>query len=114
MTLAFLDIAPAAERHALVVPKKHADDLLAASADDAIAVMRTAQIMARRLEETLHPDGMTLFQANRPAGWQDVFHLHLHVVPRWEDDQLVRPWSSGPQQDHDRLARVAERLRLSG
>ncbi len=114
MTLAFLDIAPAAEGHALVVPKKHADDLLAASADDAIAVMRTAQIMARRLEETLHPDGMTLFQANRPAGWQDVFHLHLHVVPRWEDDQLVRPWSSGPQQDHDRLARVAERLRLSG
>ncbi len=88
MTLAFLDIAPAAEGHALVVPKKHADDLLAASADDAIAVMRTAQIMARRLEETLHPDGMTLFQANRPAGWQDVFHLHLHVVPRWKDDQL--------------------------
>lgn len=109
-TLAFLDVAPVAEGHTLVVPKMHADNLLTASEDDAVAVMRTVHLVVRRLDKTLRPDGITLFQANRAAGWQDVFHLHLHIVPRWKDDQLVRSWSRSPSQGHDRLARVAERV----
>jgi histidine triad (HIT) family protein len=63
--------------------------------DDAAAVMRAGVDVARILDAALHPDGFSLFQANEPAGWQVVFHLHLHVIPRWFDDALIRPWSPG-------------------
>jgi histidine triad (HIT) family protein len=91
-TVAFLDHTAVTEGHTLVIPKQHAADLWEITEDDAAAVMRTAHKMARRIREILNPAGLTLFQANRPAGWQDVFHLHVHVVPRYPDDQLTRPW----------------------
>ena len=110
MTVAFLDINPATEGHTLVVPKMHADDLLDADADSAAAVMRGARAVALLLDRQLSPDGMTLFQANRAAGWQDVFHLHVHVVPRWDGDGLTRPWSPRPAAPED-LEAVVQRLR---
>ena len=113
MTLGFLDINPATEGHTLVVPKVHADDLLDADADAAAAVMRGARAVALLLDRHLDPDGITVFQANRPAGWQDVFHLHVHVVPRWEGDDLVRPWT--PRTGEPRaLESTTQRLRGNG
>lgn len=109
-TLAFLDIAPAAEGHTLVVPKCHADDLLAVTAEDLTEVARTTRFVALLLDERLKPDGLTVFQANREAGWQDVFHLHFHVVPRWHHDPLKLPWRSQPASP-EQLAAVAARLR---
>jgi histidine triad (HIT) family protein len=109
-TMAFLDINPATEGHTLVVPRVHSDDLMHADADTAAAVMRSARAVAILLDRQLAPDGITVFQANRPAGWQDVFHLHVHVVPRWDDDDLVRPWSARPAGP-EALRRTAERLR---
>ena len=109
-TLAFLDINPAADGHTLVVPKQHADDLFDIDADSAAAVMRTVKVVADRIAERLAPDGLTLFQANRAAGWQDVLHLHVHLVPRWDGDGLVRPWQPAPAAGH-RLAAVAGTLR---
>lgn len=108
-TLAFLDINPASDGHTLVVPKTHADDLFDIDAESAAAVMRTVRLVAARLDARLAPDGLTVVQTNRPAGWQDVFHLHVHLVPRWEGDGLVRPWKprSAPAE---RLAAMAERL----
>ena len=96
-TLAFLDITAVAEGHTLVIPKQHADDLWSISESDASAVMRTVHRLADRLRLILAPEGLTLFQANRSAGWQDVFHLHVHLVPRWTDDQLRRPWAASPR-----------------
>jgi len=90
--IAFLDINPATDGHTLVAPKEHFPDIWALSDEVSSDVWRLAVGVAHRLNEVLHPDGMTLFQANREAGWQDVFHFHLHVVPRWEGDALVRPW----------------------
>lgn len=74
---------------------------------------KATHAVARLIWERLEPDGVTLFQANRPAGWQDVFHLHVHVVPRWHGDNLLRPWglsSSG----RSRIDQVAERLGAEG
>jgi len=109
-TLAFLDITAVAEGHTLVIPKRHADDLWQITESQAAAVMRTVHRLAARLRTQLHPDGLTLFQANRPSGWQDVFHLHVHLVPRWTGDQLHRPWVASPKP----LAKLEQiRLRLA-
>ncbi|MBW1598386.1 HIT family protein [Streptomyces sp. JJ38] len=96
LTVAFLDITAVMDGHTLVIPKRHATDLWDVAVEDAVAVMNTAHRMARRIREVLEPDGLTLFQANREAGWQDVFHLHLHVVPRLAGDHLHRPWTAEP------------------
>jgi histidine triad (HIT) family protein len=109
---AFLDISPATEGHTLVIPKRHAVDIWDLDPEDGRAVWSLGQEVAILLRERLHPDGMTLFQANASAGWQDVFHFHLHLVPRWHDDGLVKPWTIGAG-DPDRLAVVAERLRTN-
>jgi histidine triad (HIT) family protein len=95
-TVAFLDITRVAEGHTLVIPKRHAADLWEISDEDALAVMRTVRRLADRIRDVLRPDGLTLFQANGAAGWQDVFHLHVHLVPRTAGDQLNRPWVAAP------------------
>ncbi len=95
-TLAFLDIFPASPGHTLVVPKTHAEDIWSIDPDAFAAVARTTRAVCELIDQRLGPDGLTLFQANRSAGWQDVFHLHVHVVPRYENDGLVQPWKDAP------------------
>ncbi len=92
-TVAFMDANPAAEGHVLVVPRGHARGIFDIDEVDAGAVMGAATRVARALRACLDFGGMTLFQANEPAGWQDVFHFHLHLVPRSDDDSLVQPWT---------------------
>jgi histidine triad (HIT) family protein len=108
-TLAFLDIAPAAPGHTLVIPKAHVPHLLESTPEGAAAVIQTARIVARLLDEKLQPDGLTLFQAIKEAGWQDVPHLHVHVVPRWNGDELVRPYDPA-QATPDELDAVLKQL----
>lgn len=91
-TMAFVDRGQATYGHTLVVPRLHAADIWAISESDARAVMAMAKRVAPLLDERLAPDGLNLTQSNRPAGWQDVFHFHLHVIPRWQGDGLVPPW----------------------
>jgi histidine triad (HIT) family protein len=109
--LAFLDIAPATDGHTLVVPKNHAQDLLSVNPEDLVAVATASQAVTRLLDDRLKPDGFTVFQTNRQAGWQDVFHLHFHVVPRWTSDPLRLPWKSEPASE-ERIASIAARLAL--
>ncbi|HEV7204248.1 MAG TPA: HIT family protein [Jatrophihabitans sp.] len=110
-TVAFLDLAPANPGHTLVVPREHATDLLDASPEQATAVARTAQLVARLQRDRLGADGVTLFQANRAAGWQDVFHLHVHVVPRYDGDSLRLPWRADPADVADLDAALSELTR---
>jgi histidine triad (HIT) family protein len=95
-TLAFLDINPATRGHALVVPKAHATDLLDASAEDLAAVAGVAQQLARAAVEGLGADGVNLLQSTGAAAFQTVFHLHVHVVPRYEGDGILLPWIPTP------------------
>jgi histidine triad (HIT) family protein len=109
-TLAFLDIAPAAPGHTLVIPKAHVPHLLESTPDGAGAVIQAARVVARLIDAKLQPDGLTLFQAVKEAGWQEVPHLHVHVVPRWNGDELVRPYDPEPATT-DELAAVLTQLR---
>jgi histidine triad (HIT) family protein len=109
-TVAFMDIAPATPGHALVVPRRHSADLLEIEVDDLSAVALAAQRLARRMEAVLDADGINLLNARGAAAWQTVFHFHIHVVPRYEDDPLELPWV--PREgDPDEIAAVAARLR---
>ena len=109
-TVAFMDINPATRGHALVVPRAHSTDLLDIGPDDLAAAMLAAQRVARRMEEVLEPDGFNVLQATRPAAWQTVFHFHLHVLPRYEDDPLELPWIPR-ERDEKEIAEVAGQLR---
>ena len=89
--VAFLDWAPAATGHTLVVPRQHARTLLDMDPASAGALMSSAARVARLLDRALHPDGLTMLQTNEEAGWQSAFHVHLHLIPRWTGDDLVLP-----------------------
>lgn len=90
--ITFMDINPVTDGHALVVPKAHARTIWDLDADDGRAVWTLAQEVARAMRTGLDPHGLTLFIANEEAGWQDVFHFHVHLVPRWRGDELLKPW----------------------
>jgi histidine triad (HIT) family protein len=109
-TVAFMDINPATPGHALVVPRVHSADLLEISSEDLTATALAAQRLARRMKDVLKADGINLINACGAAAWQTVFHFHIHVVPRYEDDPLKLPWVPAPG-DSDEIAAVAAKLR---
>src|ERR1700761_7670978 len=83
-TLAFMDVMPEAEGHVLVVPKEAAQDIFDLSADGMTAMMATTQKVARAVDKALAPDGIQLKQYTRAPAGQSIFHVHFHIVPRWE------------------------------
>lgn len=98
-TYAFMDINPAADGHLLVVPKRHSTDLMDISPSDLAAVTLAAQRIAKVARAELGADGVNLLNSCGADAWQDVFHFHLHVVPRYADktkDRLVLPWVAAP------------------
>jgi histidine triad (HIT) family protein len=108
-TVAFMDINPATRGHVLVVPREHATDLLEVGADDLAACAAMAQRIAGRQRERLGADGVNLINSCGAAAWQTVFHFHVHVIPRYEDDPLRLPWRPAPG-DADEIAAAAREL----
>lgn len=92
LTIAFMDIGQVNPGHVLVATKRHAVTLLDITPEEAAAVLQTAQRVARAVQASFDPPGMTLFQANGPVGGQTVFHFHLHVLPRHGDDGMALAW----------------------
>lgn len=88
-TLAFMDVMPEAEGHVLVVPKEGAQDILDLSAEGLTAMMATVQRVAKAVDKALAPDGIQLKQYNRAPAGQSIFHVHFHILPRWEGVSLA-------------------------
>ena len=109
-TVAFMDINPATRGPRAGRPARRTRaDLIEISDEDLERTMLAARRLARRMDEVLEPDGFNLLNSCRPAAWQTVFHFHLHVIPRYEDDPLKLPWIPGPRRRRDEIAAVAER-----
>jgi histidine triad (HIT) family protein len=108
-TVAFMDINPANRGHALVVPREHARDLLEIPAADLEACAVAAKRLAARQKERLGADGVNLLNSCGEAAWQTVFHFHVHVIPRYDDDPLRLPWTPGPG-DADEIAAAGREL----
>lgn len=91
-TLAFLDIAPVNPGHALVVPKLHRETLTEMGPDLVADTFRSARSVVAAVESALDPDGLNLLQTNGEAAGQEVFHAHVHVLPRYADDDVSVDW----------------------
>lgn len=85
-TLAFLDIKPVNQGHALVVPKTHFVNVFDGDSETLGRMMQTAQKVARALREVTNCDGVNITMNNEHAAGQEIFHAHLHIIPRFEDD----------------------------
>ena len=92
-TLAFMDINPANPGHTLVIPKRHVRDIYELDEETAAGVMKATVRVARAIKRALQPDGMNLVQSNERAAGQEIFHFHVHIIPRWHGDglRLARP-----------------------
>ena len=110
-TFAFMDIMPRGDGHCLVIPKKPARNILDAEPASLTAVMATVQKLARAVMTAFGAEGVTVQQFNEPAGGQVVFHLHFHVIPRFDGVKL-RP-HSGEMEDPDVLKANAEKIRAA-
>jgi histidine triad (HIT) family protein len=113
-TMAFMDIRPATRGHLLVVPTRHSVELSDVPIEDAAAVMNLAVDLSRRAVSGLGATGVNLLVASGVSAWQTVWHFHLHVVPRYEGDDLTPPWSLDlPVVDRAQLAEPARLIRES-
>ena len=108
-TLAFMDIAPATRGHALVIPRAHAVDLLSVGGEDLRAAASAARRLAQRAKDRLGADGVNLLNSCGAAAWQTVFHFHIHVIPRYDDDPLRLPWQPSPG-DPQEIAAAGQEL----
>jgi len=97
-TLALLDIMPRSEGHALVIPKHPVRNMLDCPADVLAAVTATTQKLAQAAIKAFAADGVTIQQFNEAAGGQEIFHLHVHVLPRHEGAVLRPPGKMGDQE----------------
>ena len=88
--LAFLDINPLGPGHSLVVPTRHVADLFEGGAAVLAEVAPLVEEASRLLVGRLGADGINLFQSTGAAAGQDVFHFHVHLLPRWKDDGVLR------------------------
>ena len=110
-SLAFLNIMPESKGHTLVIPKYPAVDIFELDDAPLEAMARTAKRMALALREAFKPDGMFVYQLNGEAAGQSVFHIHTHVVPRYQGVAL-RSHEAGMEAD-EVLREQAELIRTA-
>ncbi len=110
-TIAFMDAGQVNPGHVIVATKKQVVTVLDLDDDLAGALFRTAAKVARAVDRAFQPEGITILQANKEAGWQTVPHVHLHVLPRHKDDgvELVWPRKNPPLEE---LNKLAERIKV--
>lgn len=112
-TAAFIDPRQVTPGHTLVVPKAHVRDLFELNDAPAAALLPAVARVARAVRQAFECEGISLWQQNGAAAGQEVFHLHIHVMPRHAGDGLLRIYPSAPSYPSvDERAEIARRLRL--
>ena len=107
--VAILDIHPWGTGHSLVVPTRHVTDLLDGGAEVLVEIAPLVEETARLLVGRLGADGINIFQSSGAAAGQEIFHFHLHLVPRWRGDGVLNHLVGTPagvddlEQLHTRL-----------
>jgi histidine triad (HIT) family protein len=110
LTVAFMDIHPASNGHSLVIPKRHFRNIFDIDDSNLESVMRMTRRVALATRNALGCDGMNIMLSNEKAGFQDVFHIHFHVIPRWLEDEYFMIWNR-KRGDMDIMRKTAVRIR---
>ena len=109
LTYAFMDINPLNDGHALVIPKYHAENIYTTPDEWFGPTMSTVQRIASAVNKVVRPEGINILQANGPGAKQSVFHLHMHVIPRYADDGAGMNWEM-KHGDMDAIGELAEQI----
>ncbi len=113
-TIAFMDIGQVNPGHVLVATKAHLENVFELNDEQAGAVFRATARLARAVRDAFAPQGLALFQANGKAAAQTVFHFHIHVLPRWDNDGVRLGWpAKNPSREELEECAVRIRARLS-
>ena len=111
-TLAFMDVFPQSRGHMLVIHKhEQARNLLDVSKDGLAQIMASVQKLTRAIDETLSPDGIIITQFNGAPAGQTVYHLHVHIIPKYEGDLKLH--ASGGMADMDELNALAAQIKAA-
>jgi histidine triad (HIT) family protein len=110
MVLAFMDIRPLSVGHALVIPKAHYVDIFDIPAKDLAAVHVASKTVATAVKRATGADGISIIEQNGKAAGQDVFHLHVHVVPRFAGVKLPA-FSDLKMVERPELDAMAEKIK---
>lgn len=105
-----LDVAPAAKGHCLIIPREHFKDIYEIDADTAGKLFSLATEVARALKQELSCDGLNILQNNGAAAGQTVNHFHLHLIPRFEGDDVTVNWNP-KESNGQELSELAKALR---
>ncbi len=111
--IAFLPLKPATRGHTLVMPKRHVPDLWSIDRQLGSSLMAAVVEVGRAIEKALDPDGMNLISSAGRVASQTVFHLHLHLVPRWPDDRIGNIWPPSEPWSEEELDDVAALIRAA-
>ena len=111
--IAFFPLKPATKGHTLVIPRRHVADVWELDERLGSDLMAAVVRVGRAVEAAVRPEGMNLLSSKGRAAEQTVFHLHLHVLPRWNRDGFDRIWPMESPYEESDLEAVAERIRSS-
>ena len=111
--VAFFPLNPATKGHTLVIPRRHVADVWELDVPLGAELMAAVVRVGKAVLEAVRPEGMNLISSKGAAAEQSVFHLHLHILPRWEKDDLDRIWPQASPLDDADLEAVAEQIRTA-
>ena len=111
LVVAFMDINPSSKGHMLVVPKNHAENIFEIPESDLVALIKAVKRCAKAVKEALNAEGITILQLNGKASDQIVPHLHIHVIPRWQNDDLpISSWEM-KKGDMEEINDIAQKVK---
>lgn len=106
--LAFLDISQVTPGHTLVIPKKHARNLLEMTPDETAALFNVVSRVTKKVESATQPQGMNIISNMEEIAGQSVFHTHVHILPRYSQDDDFKIDFIAHEPDFDHLAKLAK------
>jgi diadenosine tetraphosphate (Ap4A) HIT family hydrolase len=109
-TMAFMDIRPVNDGHTLVIPKNHYENIYDVPEDEVANIYKVVKKVAGAIKRGVNPDGLSITQHNGRAAMQRVFHLHVHVIPRYAGQRFPRP-DELSLANRERLEEVAKKIR---
>ena len=103
------DANPASEGHVLILPKEHFDNIYSLDDKTAAHVFQVAVKVANAINDSLHPVGLNVVQNNGEVAGQTVFHFHMHIIPRYENDTVNSGWKPGSITD-ERIKEIKNKI----